>query len=758
MGDAPTLSRPDVDVRSARLDVRAASFDDESLTMRATISTETPCRAIDWDRWEEVDEILCASGFEAPASVRMLDSHKRNSVDDILGSVRDFNVGGDDIDALFEFDHEDPRARRAYGKAKRGHLTDVSVGYRVTAHTTIEPGETATVDGRAYTAQARPLRVATKWTLREVSPCPIGADPNAKFREQIRAARERAAAGGGATMDPDQTTGTAERETPEPIDLEAARAAAATKAVAAERERVRKIRDLAGSDVPADVLKRAVDEGWDEARASREFLTAIRAKAVDGPPVETGAGSEQSGERGAPYGFTRGSYERSPSQRLRELGFGLRHQVGAPVMPIADLVRDYANEHRRASDNAVREGRGPLPPRVFGISDAARGIPGADRLSKPDYERAAEEGYAYRNLSAMDYLREMYEIATGGKRAPRGQAIFDHIGWTRRGIEIDGMRAAGVSTADLANVFTDSVTAQLIAMYELAGDTTIFVREADVADFRSQERPRGTAINPMQKLPTSGAKPVGFNSMGDTVETYKAARYADQFAFDERAFIDDRLDLFASIPGAMGRNAAQVRPDLVYYILLNGATAGLAAGAIFSSGNGNYVASSGALANTTLQTAISAMRTQTETSPDGSSRNLNIEPVYLVTAQANRWTALELMNSTLIVVSGGTTQGVRGNVNTLSGALQVVSDARFDNGVTDPDSGSAASADADGWALVAGQQHPTIEVGYVRATGRAPVIRPYMLDKGQWGMGWDIKLDIGAKALDYRGLYYSKGA
>jgi len=28
-----------------------------------------------------------------------------------------------------------------------------------------------------------------------------------------------------------------------------------------------------------------------------------------------------------------------------------------------------------------------------------------------------------------------------------------------------------------------------------------------------------------------------------------------------------------------------------------------------------------------------------------------------------------------------------------------------------------------------------------------------MLDKGQWGLGWDINLDIGSDADDYRALY-----
>ena len=52
----------------------------------------------------------------------------------------------------------------------------------------------------------------------------------------------------------------------------------------------------------------------------------------------------------------------------------------------------------------------------------------------------------------------------------------------------------------------------------------------------------------------------------------------------------------------------------------------------------------------------------------------------------------------------------------------------------------------------------TMIVGYRRGTGRAPQINSYSRNDGCWVMGWAIKLDIGVKALDYRGLIKSVGA
>jgi hypothetical protein len=37
-------------------------------------------------------------------------------------------------------------------------------------------------------------------------------------------------------------------------------------------------------------------------------------------------------------------------------------------------------------------------------------------------------------------------------------------------------------------------------------------------------------------------------------------------------------------------------------------------------------------------------------------------------------------------------------------------------------------------------------------------MRSFVLDKGQWGLGWDINLDIGAVFTEYRTWYKSTGA
>ncbi|OWY59100.1 hypothetical protein B7486_76375, partial [cyanobacterium TDX16] len=94
----------------------------------------------------------------------------------------------------------------------------------------------------------------------------------------------------------------------------------------------------------------------------------------------------------------------------------------------------------------------------------------------------------------------------------------------------------------------------------------------------------------------------------------------------------------------------------------------------------------------------------------------------------------------------------RGAKNVISDLnLQVVGDGRLENGLVDPDSGSTLSGSSSTWYLASNMGH-TIEVGYLRGTGRAPRVRPFKLDRGQWGIGWDVRMEIGAKALDWKAL------
>ena len=166
---------------SVRTAVRAAADPD---AFRWILTTEQPATVFDWDRWDFVSEVLLIDGMNVPSikQVPLLDSHSRSTVDDVLGSVNDFQqtrAGGFiALDGSVNF-AADEKSQRTSQKVLDGHITDGSVGYHVSNAVWIPEGMEAAVKVRMFTG---PLKVSYASELREFSITPIGADTLAKVR------------------------------------------------------------------------------------------------------------------------------------------------------------------------------------------------------------------------------------------------------------------------------------------------------------------------------------------------------------------------------------------------------------------------------------------------------------------------------------------------------------------------------------------------------------------------------------------------
>jgi hypothetical protein len=193
----------------------------------------------------------------------------------------------------------------------------------------------------------------------------------------------------------------------------------------------------------------------------------------------------------------------------------------------------------------------------------------------------------------------------------------------------------------------------------------------------------------------------------------------------------------------MGEAAARLRPDLVYALLIRNAAMGVDSVALFHANHSNLNTSS-ALTATTLKVAIAALEKQQR-----NGVNLDLRATHVLVPSDLKHITNELLNSASILY-GGDDEAVRGSMNTLASIENIVpvADPRLSNGVTDPVDGAAQSGSTSTWWLV-DRNAPGIEVGYLRGTGRAPQVRSGTLSQGKWGMWWDIKHSIGAKALDF---------
>ncbi len=376
------------------------------------------------------------------------------------------------------------------------------------------------------------------------------------------------------------------------------------------------------------------------------------------------------------------------------------------------------------------------------LDDEAFDTPQAVAIGLPRWMRAGinedarqqimESAHHFSDLSMLDICAE--SIRLDGQSLPRGRAA---------------VLEAAFSGSALTKIFTTNVNAKVLTTYLEAGDTTAgWTTESEVGDFRSNERPRMTKGPDLKKLPRG--KEADHVDRSDVAETYKIARYAKQFVVDEQDVIDDRFNALADTPREMGLAAARLRPDLVYSILL--ANANLDDNVALFHADHNNLNTSSALADATLKVAIADIEKQQE-----NSVTLNLRASHLIVPSDLKHTAAGLIRSATTLKHGNTdTTFTTENTIASIESLELVSDGRLANGVTDPDAGTVHAGSATTWFLGSSMGH-NIEVGFLRGTGRAPQIRSFVLSQGKWGIGWDVKMDIGAKSLDFHGLGKNTG-
>jgi len=170
--------------------IRAESVNDEERSIEGVLSTEEPVMVFDWYRFEPILEVLRMDGVELPKQLPLLNAHSRESIHNIVGSTRELRMSTDEngkpIIIAKNFISE--AEQDIFTKAKEGHITDTSIGYVISEKDSeyVEKGETKTINGREYKNESKSRMVLrTKWTLKENSLVPIGADKMAKLRAEL---------------------------------------------------------------------------------------------------------------------------------------------------------------------------------------------------------------------------------------------------------------------------------------------------------------------------------------------------------------------------------------------------------------------------------------------------------------------------------------------------------------------------------------------------------------------------------------------
>jgi hypothetical protein len=255
-----------------------------------------------------------------------------------------------------------------------------------------------------------------------------------------------------------------------------------------------------------------------------------------------------------------------------------------------------------------------------------------------------------------------------------------------------------------------------------------WVSERDVENYKIQKRPAVQHGESMPRLPRGGEAEHYNLNIADS-EEYKVLRYARQFVADEQDLVSDDLDAILAPARSIDEAGLRLKMDLIYSILL--ANAALADGTALFDASRSNLNTSAALSESNLDSAMGSVKVRQE---NGSPLGLTAQ--HLIVPPELEGLAKRLIR----------------NMDTRNGTnLTVRSESRLSNGVTDPTDDVLYAGSATTWfAAIASGDGPTIEVGFIDSP--LPKLRRFTLDKGQWGVGYDVTMDVGAKALSGLGL------
>ncbi|MBO6542842.1 MAG: peptidase U37 [Alphaproteobacteria bacterium] len=546
---------------------------------------------------------------------------------------------------------------------------------------------------------ARELWRAVDWTPFEVSAVPVGADPAAGFRA------------GSPLHDcvlhrrdvPPTNTG-AIPMTDKSND----------PASDAETQATQPTEPVKTEDTTVTEPKTPVAEPKDAATQTRAQSKPQTPDAPAAPDAEAVATRAREGERdrvSTIYDLAgRLNLERSFAEDLVKRGT----DIGEARRLILDQVAAKSEETRTFSQVSIPlGGRDEQVTRRDAVANAL-----LHRYS-PTLFTLEDAARQYRGMTLMELARES----------------LGNAGVNTRGLSRDEVATRALhSTSDFPEILSAVTNKTLRQAYEAYPRTfMLFCRQVLATDFKAMHRVQLGEAPQLLEVSESGEFKRG--TLGESKESYKVKTYGRVVAITRQTLINDDLDAFTRIPAMYGNSIAQLESDVVWGIIT--ANPAMADGnALFHTNHKNLAGTGAALDVSSVGAARAAMAKQT-----GLDKKtvLNVRPAFLIVPASLELKAEQLVAQNL--VPAATSSVVPQSIRTLA----PISEPRLD----------AASETA--WYLAASpNQIDTVEYAYLEGQQGAYIETRNGFDVD--GVEIKCRLDFGAKAIDWRGLYKNPGA
>ena len=418
-----------------------------------------------------------------------------------------------------------------------------------------------------------------------------------------------------------------------------------------------------------------------------------------------------------------------------------RERVGT----IYDLASRLGLERTFAEDMVQRgvsleEARRVILDKVADTSEQTRifphvSIPLGGRDERVTRRDAVTNALLHRYSPSLFSLSEPAREYRGMTLLELGREFLSTSGVNVRGMSRDEVATRSLhSTSDFPEILSAVTNKTLRQAYDTYPQTfRPFCRQVQASDFRDITRVQMGEAPQLQKVNEAGEFKRG--SIGEARERYKVETYGRVVGITRQTLINDDLDAFTRLPAMYGTAIATLESDIVWAIVTNNAAMGDGV-ALFHATHKNLAAAGTGLTTASIGDGRAAMAKQF-----GLDKKtvLNIRPSFLIVPVSMELSAEQLIAQNL--VPARTTDVVPQSIRSLA----VIAEPRLD------------TVSTNGWYLAASpNQIDTIEYAYLEGQQGAYIETRNGFDVD--GVEIKCRLDFGAKAIDWRGLYKNAGA
>lgn len=501
----------------------------------------------------------------------------------------------------------------------------------------------------------------------------------------------------------------------------------------------------------------------DAARAAGRGLTAEEQaefdalqRQIDAEPDDNGGGEPAGGQRsvggqdpvntptpppaGTPSTTGEENAQRAVAEERQRIGdiLALCRQIG---MDPAEYIRNGATMdavRAAAVDHMIQHGApvvvGAKDSGMDNFRDAARDamlIQAGVELDKP--AQGAED---MRGMSMRDMLIEC--MARSGEGT-----VTELLRRSRADLWDTAVRQFFSSTADFPAIMDNAIKKAIVQQYDLVPATfEEWTSKGTLPDFKaSKDHEYVMGGGDFQKV-TEGGEIKASTLETDLLPTRKLDTYATQFSMTREAFINDDIGFLSNMPKQYTRKAKQKINRQVYELIFKN-PAIFDGAPLFDAAHKNLIETGSAPGITVLEKMIEKMGLQT----DQFGESIMVEPATIIVPVGYGMRVEQILGTAQIDVEGIGNHTVNVLNTKYKNRIKVVQEAVLN---------ILAAGAACPWFMASDPRLvKSVQVDYLNGT-TAPSFRRSE-KAGYLGYLWDIWLDWGINAADFRGILRNNG-